>query len=410
MFGRHFCAWLVVVVAVMAAPGVASAAEASGGRQVHVVYKGQRLGSIAKRYNVSIEALCQANGIVRRDPIHPGQRLVIPSRNDTRAADEKSRTVSPGAPKVKAETAAVASSKSHSVLTEKANTEKANTVSKTAALDKPTLSRATPDPALAAASAVTPLATFGALSHRVKAGESLSAIAVHHGTNVKTLLRANNLSRDKVIRVGQVLVIPKAAMKGTWWGKFARAPRRAGEMEVFAHTHRWRGKVVVNGKVQPGARAALSGLLGATGSAPPIAERLIQLLSHVSDTFGGRPIRLVSGYRTSSYVKDSRHRHSSAVDFSIPGVPNSAVRDYLLQLGNVGVGYYPNSTFVHLDVRAHSAYWVDYAGPGEAPRKQPRAQRRFARNAGKTPTQTSDARSSSAQRKHERQPNALGAF
>src|SRR5690606_26670455 len=95
------------------------------------------------------------------------------------------------------------------------------------------------------------------------------------------------------------------------------------------------------------------------------------------------PIRLVSGYRTSSYVKDSRHRHSSAVDFSIPGVPNSAVRDYLLQLGNVGVGYYPNSTFVHLDVRARSAYWVDYAGPGEAPRKTPRLDYRMASNGAK---------------------------
>jgi hypothetical protein len=35
----------------------------------------------------------------------------------------------------------------------------------------------------------------------------------------------------------------------------------------------------------------------------------------------------------------------------------------------VGVGYYPNSSFVHLDVRETNTYWVDYAGPGEAPRK-----------------------------------------
>jgi LysM repeat protein len=35
--------------------------------KTHVVYAGQRLGSIAKRYNVSIEALCNANGIRERD-------------------------------------------------------------------------------------------------------------------------------------------------------------------------------------------------------------------------------------------------------------------------------------------------------------------------------------------------------
>ena len=44
------------------------------------------------------------------------------------------------------------------------------------------------------------------------------------------------------------------------------------------------------------------------------------------------------------------------------------MRDYLRTLSDVGVGYYPNSSFVHLDVRDTNTYWVDYAGPGEAPR------------------------------------------
>ncbi|HEY0711832.1 MAG TPA: hypothetical protein VGF45_04105, partial [Polyangia bacterium] len=31
-----------------------------------------------------------------------------------------------------------------------------------------------------------------------------------------------------------------------------------------------------------------------------------------------------------------------------------------------GVGYYPNSSFVHLDIRrGASAFWIDYSGPGE---------------------------------------------
>ena len=30
------------------------------------------------------------------------------------------------------------------------------------------------------------------------------------------------------------------------------------------------------------------------------------------------------------------------------------------------MGYYPNSSFVHLDVRkSASAFWIDYSGPGE---------------------------------------------
>jgi predicted esterase len=45
----------------------------------HTVVRGQTLGAIARRYQVTIEALCQANGISRRDVIRPGQRLVIPN-------------------------------------------------------------------------------------------------------------------------------------------------------------------------------------------------------------------------------------------------------------------------------------------------------------------------------------------
>ena len=47
--------------------------------KVHQVAEGQTLGAIAKRYQVTVDALCKANGIKRTDPIRPGQRLVIPS-------------------------------------------------------------------------------------------------------------------------------------------------------------------------------------------------------------------------------------------------------------------------------------------------------------------------------------------
>ena len=31
----------------------------------------------------------------------------------------------------------------------------------------------------------------------------------------------------------------------------------------------------------------------------------------------------------------------------------------------VGVGYYPNSVFVHVDTRDKRAFWIDYSKPGE---------------------------------------------
>lgn len=55
-----------------------TASSARAETRTHVVAKGQTLGAIAHRYHVTIDAICRANKIGRRDPIRPGQRLTIP--------------------------------------------------------------------------------------------------------------------------------------------------------------------------------------------------------------------------------------------------------------------------------------------------------------------------------------------
>jgi uncharacterized protein YcbK (DUF882 family) len=98
--------------------------------------------------------------------------------------------------------------------------------------------------------------------------------------------------------------------------------------------------------------------------------RLLALVGIVSDHFGGRPVQVVSGYRAytpTQYTPHSNHNYGKALDFRIQGIPNEALRDFCLTLRNVGCGYYPNSTFVHLDVRDTKAYWVDRSRPGEPP-------------------------------------------
>jgi len=155
---------------------------------------------------------------------------------------------------------------------------------------------------------------------------------------------------------------------------FARRPRRRGYVVLVGTTGRWQGQALTSkGKITDHARKGFEKVLASwrTGSRETIDEQLIRLLVRVSDHFGGRPVRVVSGYRpwsATQYTPHSRHNLGQAVDFSIPGVPNSALRDYCRSLGRVGVGYYPNSSFVHLDVRETKTYWVDYSGPGEAPR------------------------------------------
>ena len=80
-------------------------------------------------------------------------------------------------------------------------------------------------------------------------------------------------------------------------------------------------------------------------------------------------IEVVSGYRHPKFAKNPRSPHMKglACDMRVVGVKNTELRDFFRQrFKNVGVGYYPNSSFVHLDVRrGASAFWIDYSGPGE---------------------------------------------
>ena len=134
---------------------------------------------------------------------------------------------------------------------------------------------------------------------------------------------------------------------------------------------RWTGYVLGPGEtLLPRAEQQIRRLLASwrTGRSRDIDRRLVRLIARVSDLFGGRPLRVVSGVRETSHAKQSHHKKGEALDFSIDGVPNWALRDYLRTLDHTGVGYYPNSSFVHVDVRARGAYWVDLSRPGAPPR------------------------------------------
>ncbi len=97
--------------------------------------------------------------------------------------------------------------------------------------------------------------------------------------------------------------------------------------------------------------------------------RLTRLVYEAGRHWPGRRVEIVSGYRAPSVAKNphSPHKLGLACDFRIAGVKNTELRDYLRgAFPHIGVGYYPNSSFVHLDVRqGASAFWIDYSGPGE---------------------------------------------
>ncbi len=106
-----------------------------------------------------------------------------------------------------------------------------------------------------------------------------------------------------------------------------------------------------------------------TGEDHPIHWRLTTLLVALAAHFPGKTFTVVSGYRDPSVNRSghrSNHTRGRAIDLRIDGVPNRVLRDTIqLSFDGVGVGYYPNSSFVHIDIRPRAAEWIDFSGPGQ---------------------------------------------
>jgi uncharacterized protein YcbK (DUF882 family) len=117
-------------------------------------------------------------------------------------------------------------------------------------------------------------------------------------------------------------------------------------------------------------RAAMSLCESWTGNAHPIEPRLVDLVYQVQRHFGAREVRVVSGYRTPRGREGSNHGKGRAIDFVVPGVPDTDVASYARTLGFVGVGIYPVSGFIHLDIRDRSYFWSDASAPGHRNRER----------------------------------------
>ena len=110
-----------------------------------------------------------------------------------------------------------------------------------------------------------------------------------------------------------------------------------------------------------------------------IEPRLLTILSHVYDHYGA-PLELLSGFRNQRKTT-SYHYKASASDIRIEGVTPKQLRDFVqtLDSGGMGIGYYPRSQFVHVDVRPPPSYrWIDYstADPDSSDKRPPRGWRK----------------------------------
>ena len=121
----------------------------------------------------------------------------------------------------------------------------------------------------------------------------------------------------------------------------------------------------------PSAIAALDRFLRdhRTGDIHQFDPRLYDLLSELTAAVdrAGAEIAVVCGYRTprsneylrrhtSGVAKSSLHMRAAAIDIRLPGTRTAVVRRAAIALGRGGVGYYPASDFIHVDI-GRVRYW-----------------------------------------------------
>ena len=104
------------------------------------------------------------------------------------------------------------------------------------------------------------------------------------------------------------------------------------------------------------------------GAVKHIDKNLINLLFNLQQRIGSKePFHILSGYRTAKTnallrknkkgaARKSLHMYGKAVDLRLPGTRLKSLRRSAYQFKAGGVGYYPGSNFVHLDV-GRVRYW-----------------------------------------------------
>ena len=245
----------------------------------------------------------------------------------------------------------------------------------------------------------------------VARGHTIEAIAHRYHVTVKAIVEANHLKDPKHLKLGQVLLIP--GVDGPGKGKHERAEKAAAEkqdkqdrqekgekadkarpahavtaaLEVSPEPRGRAGSETIHairsgeefhihtkdahGHIPSNVLSAFERLMRQGNATHPPDPRLVALVGIVSSHFGGKPLEVVSGYRAytpTQYTPHSNHNLGRALDFHIRGVPNEALWEFCRTLRNAGCGYYPNSTFVHLDVRDTKTFWIDRSRPGEPPK------------------------------------------
>jgi uncharacterized protein YcbK (DUF882 family) len=172
----------------------------------------------------------------------------------------------------------------------------------------------------------------------------------------------------------------RSFVKLALFAALAPIPARGGDSDEerrlsFYNTHTSESVDVVywaKGHFVEAGRRAIDAILRdhRTGKVASMDHELLDLLFALRLRLGtSAPFHVISGYRSpetneylrslgpnSGVAKKSLHLKAKAVDIRVPGCDLPRVRDAAVELGLGGVGYYPASDFVHVDV-GRVRYW-----------------------------------------------------
>jgi uncharacterized protein YcbK (DUF882 family) len=192
--------------------------------------------------------------------------------------------------------------------------------------------------------------SLGALQHRVRAMvQAADSVALAGGANDGRGGGAN----DQLLTAGTARVVQTP---GARFGKFMLQSVNTGEeVEVTLNLD--------TGEVDAAGYARLRHMMRCqrTTAETPIDPRLIDLLYRIAQRTHQK-LQLVSGFRAPmfSLATLSFHTRGMAADIRIPGMTPLMARDLAESMGVHGLGYYPVSGFIHVDVRDDNARWTDY--------------------------------------------------
>ncbi len=189
--------------------------------------------------------------------------------------------------------------------------------------------------------------------------------------NIKNIKTVQEISRRKLLVLGLVTVasalIPETPLAAI--EKIVAPERSLFFYNVYTgeelKTVYWK-----NGEYIPEALDDINFMLRdvRTGKVKPINKKLLDVLYGVRKQLKcDEPFNMISGYRSprsnailrkskKGVARNSLHMYGKAIDISLPGYSLRGLRRAAMDIHGGGVGYYPQSKFVHIDVGA-IRYW-----------------------------------------------------